>query len=168
MHLTTYTFIFLCGLGLLMQSSATLAPDDFPPTASESATTPLVCAETGSVLMVVTGTTLDRERMQTYSKAIKDAGLYPQTLGYYLNDPRPLRTFEGDLDADFATLIVRFPSECAAIDFWYSKVYQNEIKPLRENPSAGEYRVTLYRDLPLPDYMFGKVSAANYLDSVPD
>ena len=43
-------------------------------------------------------------------------------------------------------LMVRFPSECSAVNFWYDDFYQTEIKPLRLNPSAGDYVVTLYNE----------------------
>lgn len=97
--------------------------------------------------MVVSGTTIDRERMAAYTKALTGSGLYVETGGVYLSNPRPLAIFEGTPDKDYVTLIVRFPSECEARRFWLSPIYQNQIKPMRENPSAGDYTVILYNSL---------------------
>lgn len=115
-----------------------------------------------AVIMVVSGETLDRVRMGQYAKAIADAGIYPKNQGYYLNIPKPIDIFEGDISDNHATLMVRFPSLKAARAFWNSEVYQNEIKPLRLNPSAGDYTVTVYKELDLPDYMKGQVSQSKY------
>ena len=43
------------------------------------------------------------------------------------------------------------------MNFWYDDFYQTEIKPMRLNPSAGDYVVTLYNEADLPPYMAGKV-----------
>lgn len=132
-----------------------------PAAALQKQASPDCDAET-PVLMVVSGETLDRERMIAYAKAIADSGIYGETLGYYLNAPRPLAVYEGDVPANHATLIVRFPSQCAAEAFWFSDLYQQQIKPLRLNPSAGDYSVTLYREAELPAYLEGKVTAPDY------
>ncbi len=118
--------------------------------------------EKGPVLMIISGTTLDVDRMATYSEAIEAAGLYPLTGGYYLNAPRPLKVFEGEVPKDFVTLVVRFPSMCAAEKFWYSDEYQYSIKPLRENPPAGDYTVAVFPEAKVPDYMSGRVIEPEY------
>jgi uncharacterized protein (DUF1330 family) len=115
------------------------------------------------VYMVVAGPTHDRARMQAYAKAIFDSGLYQQLGGYYINVPVPLATFEGEVPANQATLIVRFPCLANARAFWYSKTYQEQIKPLRLNPSAGDYSVTVYAEIPLRADMAGKVGTADYV-----
>ena len=74
-----------------------------------------------------------------------------------------MRILEGEPNADDVALMVRFPSECSAVNFWYDDFYQNEIKPLRLNPSAGDYVVTLYNEADLPPYMAGKVGDGSYL-----
>jgi uncharacterized protein (DUF1330 family) len=114
------------------------------------------------VYMVVAGPTHDRARMQAYARAIFESGLYQQLGGYYINAPVPVATFEGDVPATQATLIVRFPCLANAQAFWYSKAYQERIKPLRLNPSAGDYTVTVYAEIPLRPDMVGKVGAAAY------
>ncbi|MBA4747207.1 MAG: DUF1330 domain-containing protein [Sphingopyxis sp.] len=114
------------------------------------------------VYMVVSGPTHDRARMQAYAKAIADSGLYQQLGGYYVNVPVPVATFEGDIPPNLATLIVRFPCLANARAFWYSKTYQDSIKPLRLNPSAGDYTVTVYAEVPLRADMVGKVGDAAY------
>lgn len=125
----------------------------------------LEACEGGPVYMVVAGQTKDRERMMAYGKAIADSGLYDRLGGYYINAPQPIATFEGEPGAGFVTLIVRFPCAANAKAFWYSKEYQEKIKPLRENPSAGDYTVTLYREADLPPYMEGRVGNAEYTAS---
>lgn len=123
---------------------------------------PGVC-DNRPVYMVVAGPTFDRARMQAYGKAIADSGLYDTLGGYYINVPAPLETFEGTPPAGMATLIVRFPCLANARAFWYSKTYQEQIMPLRQNPSAGDYTVTVYPAAALPAYMAGRVGSADYL-----
>jgi uncharacterized protein (DUF1330 family) len=117
------------------------------------------------VYMVVAGPTHDRARMQAYARAIFDSGLYQQLGGYYINAPVPVATFEGPLEPKHATLIVRFPCLANAKAFWYSKAYQDSIKPLRLNPSAGDYTVTVYAEIPVRADMVGKVGDAAYRES---
>ena len=114
------------------------------------------------VYMVVAGPTHDRARMQAYAKAIFDSGLYQKLGGYYINAPVPLATFEGEVPPNQATLIVRFPCLANARAFWFSKEYQEKIKPLRLNPSAGDYTVTVYAEIPVRPDMAGKVGDAAY------
>ena len=114
------------------------------------------------VYMVVAGPTHDRTRMQAYAKAIFDSGLYQQLGGYYINAPVPVAVFEGLPPPTQATLIVRFPCLANARAFWYSKTYQDRVKPLRLNPPAGDYTVTVYAEIPLRADMAGKVGAADY------
>jgi uncharacterized protein (DUF1330 family) len=114
------------------------------------------------VLMVVTGQTHDRERMLAYGKAITDSGLYKKLGGYYLNAPRTLATFEGAPPKGYSTIIVRFPCLANAQAFWNSKEYQERIRPMRLNPSAGDYTVSVYPEVPVRDDMVGKVGDAAY------
>lgn len=109
------------------------------------------------VLMIVDGESLNRERMMEYTKALLSSGLYDQLGGYYLNMPRPIDTFEGETPDNHVTLIVRFPSLKNARTFWYSRTYQDAIKPLRLNPSAGNLTVRVYREIDVPPHMVGKV-----------
>lgn len=102
------------------------------------------------VYMVVAGETIDVERMANYARALAESGLYGKAQGYYINSPRPIDTFEGEPPPNFVTLIVRFPSIEAAREFWYSPQYQDDIRPMRLNPSAGNYTVTVYEGLDLP------------------
>lgn len=115
------------------------------------------------VLMVVSGPTHDSARMRAYAEAIRASGLYPQLGGYYLNVPRPVATFEGEPAANHTTLVVRFPCLANARAFWFSRAYQERIKPLRLDPSAGDYLVTVYPELPVAEYMQGRVAPAPYL-----
>jgi hypothetical protein len=59
-------------------------------------------------------------------------------------------------------LIVRFPCLANARAFWYSREYQEKIMPLRLNPSAGDYVVTVYPEIPLRADLAGKVETADY------
>jgi len=123
----------------------------------------MTCDSEQPVIMLVAGRTLDAERMRDYAIALQQSDLYPNARGYYLNNPRPVRILEGDPDVNDVALMVRFPSECAAVSFWYDDFYQSEIKPLRLHPSAGDYVVTLYNEASLPPYMTGKVGDGGYL-----
>ncbi|HEV7233246.1 MAG TPA: DUF1330 domain-containing protein [Sphingorhabdus sp.] len=134
--------------------------------ATAAAATPAVEAcDNKPVYMVVAGPTHDRARMQAYAKAIADSQLYQKLGGYYVNAPVPLATFEGEPPKGHATLIVRFPCLANAKAFWYSKVYQETIKPLRLNPSAGDYLVTVYPEIQVRADMVGKVGANGYKTS---
>lgn len=115
------------------------------------------------VYMVVAGPTHDRERMMAYGQAIADSQIYDRLGGYYINSPRAVATFEGDTPPGYTVLIVRFPCLANARTFWNSDVYQDEILPLRQNPSAGDYFVTVYPGIPLRPEMVGKVGEADYL-----
>ena len=117
------------------------------------------------VYMVVAGVTLDPKRMREYAVALAKSGLYPGLGGYYLNSPRPIAVFEGTPDNNFATLIVRFPCLENAEAFWNSRAYQETVVPLRVNPSAGDYTVTVYSEADLPEYMRGKVGERAYVDA---
>ncbi len=127
-----------------------------------AAASPMVACDNKPVLMVVAGPTHDRARMQAYAKAIFDSGLYRKLGGYYLNGPVPLATFEGEPPKGLATLIVRFPCLANAQAFWLSKEYQDKIRPLRLNPSAGDYVVTVYPEIAVRDDLTGKVGNSAY------
>lgn len=121
------------------------------------------------VYMVVAGPTHDRARMQAYAKAIADSGLYQKLGGYYINSPRALATFEGEPPQGYTTLIVRFPCFENAKAFWYSREYQEKIRSLRLDPSAGDYTVTVYPEIPVRDDLAGKVGVNAYIaDFKPD
>lgn len=129
--------------------------------AAAGAAAPEIC-DNQPVLMVVAGPTHDRARMLAYGKAIADSRLYQKLGGYYVNLPRPLATFEGEPPTGYTTLIVRFPCLANARAFWNSREYQEKIKPLRLNPSAGDYVVTVYPEAPVREDMVGKVGDASY------
>ena len=122
----------------------------------------MTCDSEKPVIMLVAGRTLDAERMRNYAITLGSSDLYPNARGYYLNIPRPVRILEGEPDANDVALMVRFPSECSAVNFWYDDFYQTGIKPMRLNPSAGDYVVTLYNEADLPPYMAGKVGDNAY------
>lgn len=138
---------------------ATLALAAAEPAAVAAA--PAACDK--PVYMVVAGPTIDRARMQAYAKAIFESGLYQRLGGYYVNAPVPLAVFEGNVPKGYANIIVRFPCLANAQAFWYSKEYQEKIMPLRLNPSAGDYSVTVYAEIPLRADLVGKVGTADYL-----
>jgi len=109
-----------------------------------SQATPEHSPEACAVYMLVSGRTLDLARMGAYSVALQASGLYPKVGGYYVNRPRPIKVLEGSVPDDFVTLIVRFPNQAAVEEFWYSDAYQQDVLPLRINPSAGDYTVVVY------------------------
>jgi uncharacterized protein (DUF1330 family) len=121
---------------------------------------PVETCDDKPVLMVVYGPMHDRDRMVAYGKAIADSGLYKKLGGYYLNSPRSAAIFEGK---PTSMIIVRFPCLANAKAFWNSKDYQEKIKPMRLNPSAGDFTVAVYPEIPLREDMQGKVGVASYL-----
>lgn len=104
-----------------------------------------VAHEPCAAYMIIAGTTLDVARMGRYAAALEASGLYPSVGGRYVNEARPIEVFEGAPHEDHVSLIVRFPTQAAAREFWYSETYQREILPLRVDPLAGDYTVTVYR-----------------------
>ena len=114
------------------------------------------------VVMVVTGVTHDRARMGEYARAIAESKIYEELGGYYLNIPRTLEIFEGTDDPRHTTITVRFPCIENARSFWNSRVYQDNILPLRQDPSAGDYSVRIYPEAPLRGDMVGKVGDNSY------
>lgn len=155
--------VMIAVLALIQAAPATptppLPPSNASPPNSDTCDQP--------VLMVVAGPTHDRARMQAYGEAIARSGLYRQLGGYYVNVPRPLAQFEGAPPAGYTTLIVRFPCLANAQAFWNSRVYQQEILPLRQNPSAGDYLVTVYPEAPVREDMVGNVGDNGYRNNFP-
>lgn len=117
---------------------------------------------TESVIMVISGKTLDPARMGAYSQAIAKSGLYPKAKAYYMNVPSPVAVFEGDVVENYVTLMVRFPSLEAAKSLWNSDIYQNDIRPMRINPSAGDYTVAVYKETDLPNYMADQITGKSF------
>ena len=152
MNVLTKTTIVLCCAALSIHQAL----------AADNTDIDMTCDSEKPVIMLVAGRTLDAERMRDYAIALGSSDLYPNARGYYLNIPRPVRVLEGEPDANDVALMVRFPSECSAVNFWYHDFYQTEIKPMRLNPSAGDYVVTLYNEADLPPYMAGKVGDNAY------
>ncbi|MEE4200306.1 DUF1330 domain-containing protein [Erythrobacter sp.] len=140
-------------LAMMLQGAGVAQGEAPPPPAS-------ICDS--PVYMVVAGPTLDRERMMAYASAIAESGLYRELGGYYVTIPRPLEVFEGELPANYANLTVRFPCIENARTFWNSRVYQEEIIKLRQDPSAGDYTVAIYAEAPLREDMVGRVGDARY------
>lgn len=142
---------------LIAAVTAAAAPASMPAVTSA----PRAC-DNHPVLMVVAGPTRDRARMIAYAQAIAKSQLYQKLGGYYLNGPQTLATFEGAPPASYTTLIVRFPCLANAEAFWHSKVYQETIVPMRKNPSAGDYIVTVYPEVPMRADLVGKVGDDSY------
>jgi uncharacterized protein (DUF1330 family) len=115
------------------------------------------------VIMVVEGRTIDRDRLIAYGQAIRESGLYAKLGGYYLNSPRPIAVLEGTSPPERSVLMVRFPCYAHARTFWYSAKYQDEIIPLRSNPLAGTFTVTIHAEVPPPAYMADRIGSDNYL-----
>lgn len=115
------------------------------------------------VYMVVEGRTRDRARMMAYGKALAQSEIYQRLGGYYITLPQPVAVFEGEVPPDYVNLTVRFPCLANARAFWNSRVYQETILPLRQNPAAGDYTVTVYAEAPLRADMAGKVEAGRFL-----
>ncbi len=148
-----------------MITALLFAMQPLPPAAPPPPPPQLTCDR--PVVMVVTGITYDRERMLAYARAIADSELYQKLGGYYLNVPRTLATLEGDAPAGHTTLLVRFPCLENARAFWNSRVYQEEIIPLRQNPSAGDYIVDVYPEAPLREDLVGDVGDNGYRTEFP-
>jgi catechol 2,3-dioxygenase-like lactoylglutathione lyase family enzyme/uncharacterized protein (DUF1330 family) len=136
------------------------APPPAPASASLSLD-PDVC-DNKPVIMLVSGRIKDRERLAAYADAIRASGLYERLGGYYLNNPRKVATFEGSEPDNASTLMVRFPCYAHARAFWYSEKYQKEIVPLRINPNAGDFVVTVYAENPVPPYVADRVRPGGY------
>lgn len=151
-------------LPVLLAAVPAFAQTAVPPSPTVSAPAMLDAARCDHkpVIMVVSGISIDRERMIAYGKAIAESGLYAKLGGYYLNNPRPAAVFEGEMPKGYTTLMVRFPCLAHARAFWQSKLYQETIIPMRRNPDAGQFLVTVYAEAELPAYMKGKVKPAGY------
>ena len=145
---------------LLATGAALTAPP--PSLAAPRAEAPSASTCDQPVIMVVSGPTHDRARMLAYGKAIADSGLYRQLGGYYVNLASPQEIFEGAAPAGYINLIVRFPCMANARAFWNSKVYQEQIKPLRLSPPAGDYIVAVYPEAPLREAYAAWLSPANF------
>ena len=152
---------------LLLAQSAEPATTPLRPLTAPRASAPSESTCDQSVIMVVSGPTHDRARMLAYGKAIADSGLYRQLGGYYVNLAFPQEVFEGNAPPGYVNLIVRFPCMANARAFWNSRVYQEQIKPLRLDPSAGDYIVAVYTEAPLREDLVGKVGNNSYSADFP-
>lgn len=148
-------------LALLLQAGG-VSPGAAPPPPQTTCDAP--------VYMVIAGRTLDRDRMMAYGRAIAQSDLYQKLGGYYVTIPRPVEVFEGEVPPDYVNLTVRFPCIENARAFWNSRIYREEILPIRQNPSAGDYTVTIYAEAPLREDMVGRVGDNRFIAdfSAPD
>ena len=158
--------MILAALMLLAQAAAPASTPPLP-LAAPRASAPSESTCDQPVLMVVSGPTHDRARMIAYGKAITDSGLYNQLGGYYVNLAFPQEIFEGNAPGGYVNLIVRFPCMVNARAFWNSRVYQEQIKPLRLGPAAGDYIVAVYPEAPLREDLVGKVGDDSYSGEFP-
>ncbi len=115
------------------------------------------------VIMVVEGHLRDAARLAAYAEAIRASGLYQRLGAYYLLNPRPVAVFEGSAPAERSILAVRFPCLAYARTFWNARLYREQIVPLRSNPSAGDFTVTVHLELAVPAYLAGRVTADGYV-----
>lgn len=159
------TILALAPLGLLSAAPVPTLPVPTPPlpspVAKQAAPNPTVC-DNRPVVMLVEGTIRDAARLNAYADAIRSSGLYQQLGGYYLVNPRPVAVFEGAAPPERSLLAVRFPCLAHARAFWNSKIYREKIVPLRSNPSAGDFVVTVHLELSIPAYMHDRVVPAAY------
>ena len=148
---------------ILLAISATppAAAQDRSPSAAQLAPDPAVCDDR-PVIMIIEGKLRDAARLGRYAKAVRESGLYQKLGGYYIANPRPVALFEGAPPPDRSILIARFPCLANARAFWNSTQYREQIMPLRLNPSAGDFTVTVHLELGQPDYMAGRVGSAAY------
>lgn len=145
----------------MMLQGAGVGIGEAPPPPSSTCDSP--------VYMVIEGRTLDRARMGQYAAAIARSEIYQELGGYYVNVPRPIEVFEGDVEPDYVNLTVRFPCIENARAFWNSRVYQEEIIAIRQEPtSAGDYTVTIYAEAPLREDMVGRVGDARFTHDFSD
>lgn len=115
------------------------------------------------VVMIVEGRTRDAKRLGIYAAAIRASGLYQKLGGYYLINPRPVAIFEGASPPERSVIAVRFPCFAHARAFWNSREYREKIVPLRSNPPAGTFTVTVHMELPAPDY----AAASHSMEGIP-
>ena len=139
------------------------APPVPPPTVALRPPDPVKC-DNRPVIMVIEGDIKDAKRLALYAEGIRASGLYQQLGGYYFISPRPVATFEGDAPPTRSILAVRFPCFAHARAFWNSRLYRERLIPLRVNPSAGDFTVTVHLELPPPPYMRGLVADGGYAD----
>lgn len=114
------------------------------------------------VIMLVSGLIHDRTRILRYGEAIRASGLYEKLGGYYIASPRSIATFEGSPAPNQSVLMVRFPCYAHARRFWYSEIYQKQLVPLRQNPSAGDFTVTIYPEISPPPAVAAQLNPGGY------
>lgn len=102
------------------------------------------------VRMLVFGEITDRAAFGNYVKAIREAGLYERTGGYYEALTPPLEVFEGSPPPERGVVISRFPCLEAARRFWNAPEYR-EIVKLRAG--IARFEVLVLPVPPLPRYL---------------
>ncbi len=131
------------------------------PAALAPAVNPDVC-DGKPVIMLISGQVHDRDRILRYGAAIRESRLYEKLGGYYIVSPRSIATFEGSPPANQSVLMVRFPCFAHARAFWYSQKYQRDLVPLRQNPSAGDFTVTIYPEIAPPPEVGAMLQPGGY------
>lgn len=99
------------------------------------------------VRMLVYGEVTDRAKFGAYVRAILGSGLYERHGGYYEAATPPVDEFEGDVPAERAVVIARFPCLDAAQAFWRSDEYA-QIRKLREGIARFEVIVLPVAQIP--------------------
>lgn len=91
--------------------------------------------------LLVTAKVTDRAKMGAYAKALADSGLYARHGGFYrFIGPAALPV--EDWPEGTSVVLAEFPDRAAAEAFWFSAMYQDDIKPLRHG--AGEFHVAIF------------------------
>lgn len=99
------------------------------------------------VRMLVYGEVTDRKKFGAYIRALLGSGLYEKHGGYYEAATPAVDTFEGDVPAERAVVIARFPCLEAAQSFWQSDEYA-EIRKLRTGIARFEVLVLPVSQVP--------------------
>ena len=99
------------------------------------------------VIMIVVGSIKAGASMREYGKAVNQSSVYSDHRGYYMAIS-PIEMFEGQWPANRIFLAAEFPCVEAARGMWFSKEYQERIRPLRDG--CCDLTVSIHRKRPSP------------------
>jgi uncharacterized protein (DUF1330 family) len=139
---------FLVGVTALVGCAtlATSAAGQNPVALEGAAASPASCNDPVLLLVWIEG--LDRAKSKPYGDGLRATQIVPRHGGRYLAVSPPTLVLEGKWPAERGFVVEQYPCEQAFREMWFSREYQEKLKPLRDG--SGEYTVALFKLRPQP------------------
>lgn len=124
--------------------AAALANDDVP--LEGAAASPESCNE--PVILIVWVDGFDRAKSKAYGDGLRSTKIVPRHGGRYIAVSPPVEVLEGAWPAERAVVVEQYPCQQAFREMWFSREYEDKLKPLRAG--TGDYKIALFKLRSLP------------------